>query len=225
MSIEKFLSNIVVDGTISKVGGTSSQILTANGSLLTEGPGITISGGLISASSAGASDVTYSETPTGLVNSSNVTYTLANTPTNSAAVIVILDGVTQYNGVDYTVSGSTITFITAPVTGTSIFAYYNVSAGGGGAGITLTTVEVNLGTVLRNSGMFSITTTGLTASKAVAISQAVGPYTGKGTLADETEMDILTVTGITTSTTNINCYWNCTTFVKGNYKFNYVVST
>lgn len=33
MAIEKFLSNIVVDGTISKVGGTSSQFLKANGSI------------------------------------------------------------------------------------------------------------------------------------------------------------------------------------------------
>lgn len=33
MAIEKFLSNIVVDGTISKVGGTASQFLKANGSV------------------------------------------------------------------------------------------------------------------------------------------------------------------------------------------------
>ena len=32
MSIEKFLSNVVVDGTISKVGGTSTQFLKADGS-------------------------------------------------------------------------------------------------------------------------------------------------------------------------------------------------
>ena len=33
MSIEKFLSNVVVDGTISKVGGTSTQFLKADGSV------------------------------------------------------------------------------------------------------------------------------------------------------------------------------------------------
>ena len=33
MAIEKFLSSIVVDGTISKVGGTSAQFLKANGSI------------------------------------------------------------------------------------------------------------------------------------------------------------------------------------------------
>ena len=97
--------------------------------------------------------------------------------------------------------------------------------GGGGSSFALTQVEVDLGSVPRTSGSFSITSVGLTASKAVSIQQAVGPYTGKGTLADETEMDMLIVTGVTTSTTNINCYWNSPTFVKGNFKFNYIIST
>ena len=76
----------------------------------------------------------YAETPTGLVNSSNTSYTLANTPADTDGVLVLLDGVTQYNGIDYTVSGTTITFTTAPATGSSIFAYYNTFTGGGGGG-------------------------------------------------------------------------------------------
>lgn len=95
----------------------------------------------------------------------------------------------------------------------------------GGSALTLITTEVDLGSVPRTSGSFAITSAGLTASKAVSIQQAVGPYTGKGTLADETEMDMLIVTGITTSTTNIQCYWNSPTFVKGNFKFNYIISS
>lgn len=76
----------------------------------------------------------YAEVPSGTVNSSNTAFTLAHTPASSASVMVILDGGLQYSGVDYTVSGSTITFTTAPTTGTSIFVYYNtVSGGGGGA--------------------------------------------------------------------------------------------
>lgn len=95
---------------------------------------------------------------------------------------------------------------------------------GGGGSLTLTTAEVDLGTVPRNSGSFTITTTGLTSGKAVMMQQAVGPYTGKGTLADEAEMDSLIVSASTTSTTTIVGYWNSPTFVKGNFKFNYVVS-
>lgn len=81
---------------------------------------------VVSATGGGGSSVTYfAETPSGTINSSNVTFTLDNIPTSNACVVVILNGLTQYNGIDYTVSGSTITFVSAPATGSSIFAYYN----------------------------------------------------------------------------------------------------
>lgn len=88
--------------------------------------------GLITAAAngtGGATPTPYSETPSGTINSSNVTFTLANTPASNNGVIVILNGVVQYNGTDYTVSGTTITFTTAPVTGSTIFAYYNTLSG------------------------------------------------------------------------------------------------
>jgi hypothetical protein len=98
-----------------------------------------------------------------------------------------------------------------------------VPAGGGGS-LALTTVEVDLGTVPRNSGNFIITTSGLTSGKPVIIGVAAIAFTGKGTATDESEMDGLTVTGQTTSTTTIQCYWTSATSVLGNFKFNYVVS-
>lgn len=65
------------------------------------------------------------ETPSGSINSSNVTFTLANTPPANSAVIVILDGMPQIGGsVDYSISGTTITFTTAPATGQSLRAVY-----------------------------------------------------------------------------------------------------
>lgn len=76
---------------------------------------------------AGAVTTPYGEVPTGAVNSANTTYTLANTPAAAMGVIVVLDGIVQYYTEDYTVSGSTITFVTAPTTGTTIFVYYNAS--------------------------------------------------------------------------------------------------
>jgi hypothetical protein len=93
----------------------------------------------------------------------------------------------------------------------------------GAASLTLTTVEVNLGTISRRGGKFNITTSGLTSGKAVSIMQANGPYTGKGSRTDEAEMDGLTVSGKTTSATNIECFWHTRGFVKGNVKFDYVV--
>lgn len=73
------------------------------------------------------------ETPSGTVNGVNTTFTLANTPVAALGVIVLLDGIPQYNGSDYSVSGTTITFTAAPASGSTIFAYYNsVSTTAGG---------------------------------------------------------------------------------------------
>ena len=98
--------------------------------------------------------------------------------------------------------------------------------GPGGGSTSYTTVEVDLGSTPVTEGVFSITTTGLTADKQVLIYQANGPYTGKGTLADEALMDqILIKVAYTTSTTNIDVYWYSLTAVKGNFKFNYVATS
>ena len=89
---------------------------------------------------------------------------------------------------------------------------------------TFVEVEKDLGSAALNSGRFTITgLSGLTIGKPVIISQAVGPYTGKGTLADEAEMDGVTVSASVTSATTITAYWNSARRVKGNFKFNYFV--
>lgn len=90
----------------------------------------------------------------------------------------------------------------------------------------LNVVEVDLGSTPRRSGYFDITTTGLTVGQNVIIEQINGPYTGKGTLSDEAEMDQLTVSGQAISSTVIRCYWTSPTYVRGNIKFAYtLVST
>lgn len=65
------------------------------------------------------------ETPTGLINSSNVTYTLANTPIVGSEH-VYLNGLLMESGGgnDYTISGATITMLTAPTTGDRLKATY-----------------------------------------------------------------------------------------------------
>lgn len=94
------------------------------------------------------------------------------------------------------------------------------------AGVTLSTVEKDLGSLPRNAGTFDITgLSGLTPAKPVLVQQAAGPYTGKGTLADEAEMDMVSATGYVVDATTIRVYWNLlTSFIVGNVKFNYTVS-
>jgi len=70
-------------------------------------------------------DVICNEIPTGLINSSNVTYTIANTPV-AGTVAVYLNGMYQAPGagLDYTIAGTTITFIKAPHTNSDLYVCY-----------------------------------------------------------------------------------------------------
>ena len=64
------------------------------------------------------------ETPSGLINSSNVTFTLAHSPSPAASLELFLNGLVQNRGVDYTLSTNTITFTSAPVTGSTLLGWY-----------------------------------------------------------------------------------------------------
>lgn len=57
------------------------------------------------------------EAPSGTVNGVNVTFTLSQTPTADAVVNLSLDGVGQRQGIglEYTISGATITFALPPL--------------------------------------------------------------------------------------------------------------
>lgn len=65
------------------------------------------------------------ELPAGSINGSNVTFTLANTPV-AGSVHLYLNGLLQDEGggFDYTISGATITMVTAPASGERLVASY-----------------------------------------------------------------------------------------------------
>jgi hypothetical protein len=71
-------------------------------------------------------NIIENETPSGTVNGVNVTFTLANTPHANSFVKLYLNGLRQAQGAssDYTVSGTTITFNTAPVSGDVLLCDY-----------------------------------------------------------------------------------------------------
>lgn len=72
-----------------------------------------------------ASNFVTDETPSGTVNGSNASFTIANTPV-SGTVRVYLEGLRLVvgSGNDYTFSGTTITMTTAPLTGERLRADY-----------------------------------------------------------------------------------------------------
>ena len=63
------------------------------------------------------------ETPSGAVDDANVTFTLANTPI-TGSVKVFQNGIRLKVSIDYTISGTTITFVTAPTTGDTVICDY-----------------------------------------------------------------------------------------------------
>jgi hypothetical protein len=64
------------------------------------------------------------EVPSGTINGSNVTFTLAHTP-SPAASLQLFNGIVQKaGGIDFTLSGATITFTTAPSSGSVLQAWY-----------------------------------------------------------------------------------------------------
>jgi hypothetical protein len=87
----------LADGTVATDGATKGQLDTA------------ISGVLL------VSNMVYNEVPSGLIDSSNTIYTLANTPQAGTVRFYkngqrLIEGATE----DYTISGGTITMANAP---------------------------------------------------------------------------------------------------------------
>lgn len=80
--------------------------------------------GVKSGTFVGASNFVVRETPTGAVNGSNVTFTLANAPLSNTEC-VYLNGLLQEPGAnDYSIATNTITFVTAPATGDRLRVNY-----------------------------------------------------------------------------------------------------
>jgi hypothetical protein len=65
--------------------------------------------------------------------------------------------------------------------------------------ISATTIEVNLGSA-NFTGKFTITNANISPSSKVLVWQAPGPYTGKGTLADEAELQPVQIVSVTPAT-------------------------
>lgn len=64
------------------------------------------------------------ETPSGLVNGSNTTFTLTHTPIFNSAHILYINGLAMSQGVHYTLSGNTITMLITPAAGQLLYSFY-----------------------------------------------------------------------------------------------------
>lgn len=100
---------------------------------------------------------TRNEVPSGTINGSNTSFTLAATPA-TGSLRLYKNGVRLKPGAsnDYTISGATITMATAPATGTLLLADYEVSAGTFAQGVSnFITNEVPSGSVNGSNTSFT----------------------------------------------------------------------
>ena len=64
------------------------------------------------------------EVPAGAINGANTAFTITVTPNPSSSVQLFLNGMFMTVGEDYTISGVNITFLSAPLTGSILRAFF-----------------------------------------------------------------------------------------------------
>lgn len=69
------------------------------------------------------------EVPTGTINGSNTTFTLSESAHEQDSLMVFKNGLLQKYTTDYTLSGTTITFVTAPATASELVIVYDQNVG------------------------------------------------------------------------------------------------
>ncbi len=120
-------SSGVLSGTVSAATTASITVQVIDATLSTASSPVAIT--ITSANSGNpSSNVSFSdaEVPSGSVNGSNTAFSLANSPAPSASLILSRNGMVMTAGIDFTLSGSTITFLSAsvPQTGDGLVAWY-----------------------------------------------------------------------------------------------------
>jgi hypothetical protein len=144
-----FVDDEIPDGSIDGVNAVFSLThspnpvgclaLFLNGVLQRNSVDYTLSGGEITyavAPSLGDNHVAYyrtsgeaiaygeDETPTGSVDGTNTSFSLANAPIPAISLKVYLNGLLQRYGIDYFLAGTEVTFVVAPSSGDNVRAWY-----------------------------------------------------------------------------------------------------
>ena len=105
----------------STLGGVESKDCTGSGHLLA----ISTSGVPSCSADAAGPNFADNEVPTGTINGSTIAFTLAHTPSPALSLNCFANGIQQRAaGADFTLATATITYGTAPPTGTTLVCSY-----------------------------------------------------------------------------------------------------
>lgn len=108
---------------ISSGGATPALTLSTTITGLLKGNGTAISAAVAGTDYLTSANFVDDETPAGVINGSTTAFTLANTPV-AGTVKLFLNGLRQKVTNDYTISGTAITYLAAPLTGDTLTADY-----------------------------------------------------------------------------------------------------
>jgi uncharacterized protein YoxC len=151
------LSNTVTELT-SAVSGIGTTVTTQGNTLTTLDNTVTSLGAQIDSITAGSTTAVFAdgETPSGTMDGSNGTFALTAAPAPAASLQLYRNGLQQMSGIDFTLSGNTITFLNGNVPRASdiVQAFYRVP--GTGQTSTFTDAEVPSGTINGTNPTFTI---------------------------------------------------------------------
>ena len=135
--------------SISQVTSLSADLASINGSVAALASQVTSLSAAVNSTGAGTTTASFSdaEVPGGVLNGSNATFNLAQNPTPLSSLSLYRNGLLQSVGIDYTLSGTVVTFLPAsvPKSTDTIAAYYRVP--GTAPLATFTDNEIPAGTI------------------------------------------------------------------------------
>lgn len=154
VAIEYFGDSIKIDveKETFNVGAALAGLITSTTSSSSSGGG----------SSGGSTPGFYDkEVPSGSIDGINTAFTIAHTPVTGSEY-VYLNGILQNaTGIDYTISGANITFVTAPPSGATLLVSYRTSNGS----VNFVDREVPSGTIDGSNATFTTAHTPTTGSE------------------------------------------------------------
>jgi len=150
-----------VNGNTTSLTGLNTSVGDLNTSVTNLGNSLTALTATVNTLSASGSSAVFvdAETPGGTMNGANTAFTLANPPAPATSLKLFRNGLLQQVNIDFTLSGSAITFLagSVPQAADYVRAYYRTP--GTGTGTSFNDAELPSGTINGTNLTFTLAAT------------------------------------------------------------------